>query len=67
MSAQANQPVRFISIPVDEVTLQRLLDLADMCHADVKAVAASLLHDVLAEDADAHLLEVVPDGFVGHA
>lgn len=65
MSAQANEPVRYISIPVDEATLRRLLDLADLCHADIKSVAASLLHDVLADDAETHVLEMVP--VAGHA
>lgn len=65
MSAQANNTVRYISIPVDEATLRRLLDLADMCHADIKSIAASLLHDVLADDEAAHVLEAMP--VIGHA
>lgn len=66
MSAQANEPRRYISISVDDTTYRRLMDLSDMCHADHQSVAASLLHDILAEDAEAHhLLEVAP--VVGHA
>jgi len=39
---------------VDEATLERLLRVADDCGADPVAVAASLLHDVLADDEAAH-------------
>jgi coenzyme F420-reducing hydrogenase alpha subunit len=54
MSIQAEDAVSFISIPVDAETLRRLTSIADMCHADPKTVAASLLRDVLADDEAAH-------------
>ena len=50
----------WISVPLSGDTVRRLKKLADMCHADPKAVAASLLHDVLADDEGAHPLEVMP-------
>lgn len=60
MSIQVDEPAGYISIPVDAETLRRLASLADMCHADLKAVAASILHDVLADDEAAHELEFMP-------
>jgi hypothetical protein len=47
-------PVRWISIPLDAETAARLAHLSDECHADPVSVAASLLHDVLADDEAAH-------------
>lgn len=43
-------------VPVSGETVARLRTLSDICHADPVTVAASLLHDVLKEDADAHFL-----------
>ena len=34
---------------------QRLRHLSDICHADEKSVAASLLHDILKDDEEAHV------------
>ena len=45
--------VVWVSVPLDAATAARLQGLADMCHAEPTSVAASLLHDVLAED-EAH-------------
>jgi hypothetical protein len=44
----------WISIPLDPLTAARLRNLSDVCHVDPIGVAASLLHDVLAEDDEAH-------------
>jgi hypothetical protein len=60
MSVQENETIGYISIPVDAETFRRLTTIADMCHADPKTVAASLLHDVLADDEAAHELELMP-------
>lgn len=60
MSAQANEPVLWLPVPLSGETLRRLTKLADICHADPKAVAASLLNDILKDDEDAHLLEMMP-------
>jgi len=60
MSAQADDDTTLITIPVDGETLRRLVKIADMSHAAPKAVAASLLHDILKDDEDAHLLELMP-------
>lgn len=60
MSAQADDTIGFISIPVDAETLRRLTSLADICHADPKAVAASLLYDILKDDEESHSLELMP-------
>ncbi len=45
--------VVWVQVPLDAATAERLHNLANMCHAAPTSVAASLLHDVLAED-DAH-------------
>lgn len=54
------QETSYIRIPVSQETLERLMRLADMCHADPVAVAASMLHDVLKDDEEAHPLELLP-------
>lgn len=51
-----------IRIPLDGETAARLRNLSNICHADPVSVAASLLHDVLKEDADAHFLLSAPSG-----
>jgi hypothetical protein len=40
----------WISIPLDAATAARLQSLSDVCHAAPTNVAASLLHDILADD-----------------
>jgi hypothetical protein len=52
------EPVRWLRIPLDAETAARLEYLSDECHADPVRVAASLLHDVLADDAEAENLPV---------
>ena len=47
------QEVVWVQVPLDAATAARLHNLANMCHAAPTSVAASLLHDVLAED-DVH-------------
>lgn len=56
MSRHDEKPVVWFSVPLDGDTIDRLMNLSDICHADPVAVAASLLHDILADDADAHAL-----------
>ena len=50
--------VIWISIPLDGETAARLQNLSDVCHAAPTNVAASLLRDILADDADAHFLDM---------
>lgn len=54
MKSAPENDVVWISLPLDAETAARLQDLSDMCHADRVVVAASLLHDVLKDDCDAH-------------
>lgn len=49
------QPVVWISIPLDGETAARLQNLSDVCHAPPTNVAASLLHDILKDDEEANL------------
>lgn len=58
------QSVRWISIPLDAETAARLANLSDECHADQVQVAASLLHDVLADDEEANLPTAIAAGSV---
>ena len=53
-------PIRWISIPLDAETADRLANLSDECHADSASVAASLLHDILKDDAETHHLLEAP-------
>ena len=55
-------PVRWLSIPLDAKTAERLANLSDVCHNDPVRVAASLLHDVLADDEQTHFLEATAPG-----
>lgn len=50
----------WLSIPLSRRTAERLANLADVCHADHRSVAASLLHDILQDDEEAHVLEHTP-------
>lgn len=52
--------VLWVRVPLDKETAARLQCLSDICHADPVSVAASLLHDILKEDDDAHHLIVAP-------
>jgi hypothetical protein len=44
----------WFSIPLSSATIDRLMALSDICHADPVKVAASLLHDVLKDDEEAN-------------
>lgn len=60
MSDRADDPVTWITIPLDRATADRLSSLSDVCHAEPTNVAASLLHDILKDDEDTHLLLTAP-------
>lgn len=42
------------SVKLDDLTLARLVELADNCHALPEAIIAAIVHDVLEDDALAH-------------
>lgn len=50
-----DEEVVYFRVPMCMETVARLMEVADISHADPVAVAASLLHDVLKADEDAHL------------
>lgn len=56
----------WLRVPLDPETSRRLTALANICHAKQESVAASLLHDLLKEDEEAHFL-LGETGPVGHA
>jgi len=54
--------VVWMTIPMSPRTAERLLNLSNDCHAAPDKVAASLLHDVLADDEAAHHDQHAPVG-----
>ena len=52
--------VVFFRVPVDDATVARLMTVADEAHSDPATIIASILHDVLKDDEDAHML-TAPD------
>jgi len=60
MSDKAHSNVVWLRVPLDGETAERLRALSDICHNDEITVAASLLHDILKEDEEAHLLLTAP-------
>lgn len=57
-------PVVWISIPLDGETAARLQNLSDVCHAAPTNIAASLLHDILKDDEEANLPVAIAAGSV---
>lgn len=45
-----------LNIPLDDDTVSRLMNLSGICGSRPADVAASLLHDILKDDEDAHFL-----------
>lgn len=64
MADLEDQPTLWIKIPLDGDTVRRLANLSDICHADPVRVAASLLHDVLADDEEANIPAAIAVGSV---
>jgi hypothetical protein len=62
MKAKRQNSAHWINIPLDAETSARLSQLSDECHCDPVNVAASLLHDVLADDEAAHSPEATAPG-----
>lgn len=58
--------VVWMTIPLSSRTAERLRNLSNDCHAAPDTVAASLLHDVLADDEAAHHDQLVPAGTIIH-
>jgi len=58
--AEEEDGVVFFRVPVDEATVARLMTVADETHNDPAMIIASILHDVLKDDEDAHLM-AAPD------
>ena len=49
-----NDPKHPVRILLDDLTLARLLEVADGCQCDPSLVASAMLRDVLEDDARAH-------------
>ncbi len=58
--------VVWMTIPLSGRTAERLMNLSNECHTQPQKVAASLLHDVLADDEAAHHDQQVPVGTQFH-
>lgn len=54
MPSNDEKSVVWISVPLSLETADQLQALADICHTAPDSVAASLLRDILADDAAAH-------------
>ena len=54
MPNNPDKPVVWINVPLSLETADMLHSVADMCHSSPQSVAASILHDVLKDDATAH-------------
>lgn len=57
-----NEPVVWVQIPLTRQAAARLQALSEMCGDDPPEIAASLLHDLLEEDAICHGELVRPPG-----
>ena len=44
-------------VPLDDATVARLIELSDICHMPPTLLIASIIHDVLKDDEDAHGFE----------
>jgi hypothetical protein len=49
-----NEDVVWLHVPLSQGTVARLQRLSQICQAESTAIAASLLHDILMDDAIAH-------------
>jgi hypothetical protein len=49
-----NEDVVWLHVPLSQCTVARLQRLSLICQAESTAIAASLLHDILMDDAIAH-------------
>ena len=54
MPNNSEKSIVWISVPLSLETADMLQSVADMCHASAQSVAASMLHDILVDDATAH-------------
>lgn len=54
MIYREDEDVVWFNIPLDHETVARLMHLSEICHGDPRQVAASLIHDVLKDDEQAH-------------
>ncbi len=49
-----DEQVTVIEVPLDDPTFAWVIELAELCHADVRLVIASILRDIRADDEAAH-------------
>lgn len=62
MAKETDDTVVWFSIPLDGATIDRLMNLSNVCHAEPVKVAASLLHDILKDDEESNGPEIsAPD------
>lgn len=60
MKSERDNDTVWVRIPLDGTTAIRLLRLSDAIKEDASKIAASLLHDILQDDEDAHNLAGIP-------
>lgn len=55
-----NETFTVVEVVLDDLTIARLIELADMLHADPATIVASIVRDVLEDDARMHAAENRP-------
>jgi len=53
-----NETFTVVEVALDDLTVARLIELADMLHADPATIVASIVRDVLEDDAKMHAEEI---------
>lgn len=52
-----DEEISTFRVKLDDLTIARLMELADLCHAQPTSVIAAIVRDVLEDDARAHEAE----------
>jgi hypothetical protein len=63
MAAQdeyTDEPATVFEVMLDDLTVARLIEISDLCHADPATVIASIVRDVLEDDARMHAAQTTP-------
>lgn len=60
----SDHPKAMLAVPLDDDSVERLMSLSRVCGLPLADLAASLLHDLLEEDEETHILMAArpPDG-----
>lgn len=59
MMIHAEEPATHFRVALDDLTVERLMELAADCNADPRQLMAAIIKDVLAARARGYLLELI--------